>query len=164
MTDDCRGWWGEAVEIVGAAVLKDFPLRIWDRGRQHQDEVLREFTLMLEGQRSGQTSHAPQALVDLAEMFTRQFGPLIDQVTLAREQALARGEDRFDSEVTLPAGIPQLLQQVRSVLESVDEYCRTGDLLTLERSPESRRLFEWTAEELTRQYEGGEPTPWPGPF
>ena len=153
------------MEIVGTAVLKDFPLRIWDRSRQHNDEVLREFTLMLEGERSGQTSHdAPQALVELAAMFTRQFGPLIDDITLTREQALSAGADRIDSVVSLPRGIPELLQQVRTVFESVDEYCRAGDLLTLERSTESRLLFEWTVEELTTQYAGGEPTPWPGPF
>lgn len=153
------------VEVVGTAVLKDFPLRIWDRSRQHNDEVLREFTLLLEGERSGQTNHdAPQALVELAGMVTRQFGPLIDDITLAREQALAGGADRFDSVVALPAGIPQLLQQVRTVFDAIDDYCRTGDLLTLERSPESRLLLEWTVEELTRQYHGGDPRPWPGPF
>lgn len=154
-----------AVEVVGTAVLKDFPLRLWDRSRQHNDEVLREFTLLLEGERSGQTHlDVPQALVEVAAMFTRRFGPLIDDITLAREQALAQGADRFDSEVALPAGIPQLLQQVRAVFEAVDDYCRTGDLLALERSPESRLLFEWTVEEITRQYEGGDPRPWPGPF
>lgn len=152
-------------ELVGTAVLRDYPLRIWAQSRMHTDEVLREFTLMLEGQRSGQTHlDVPQAMVDLAAMFTQRFGPLIDEIAVSRERALRQGADRMDSEVPMPVGIPQLLKQVDEVLRAVDSYCRSGDLLTLERSEESRRLFDWTMQELTRQYDGGEAIPWPGPF
>jgi hypothetical protein len=152
-------------EVLGTAVLRDFPLRLWARSRQHSDEMLREFTLMLDGRRTGQANaEAPQALLDLASSFTTRFGPLLDQMYAAREQALSEGRDRMDSEVALVEGTPELLQQVRVVLDAVDEYCRTGDLLTLERSDDDRRLFDWTAEELVRQYNGEEPRPWPGPF
>lgn len=152
-------------EVVGTAVLRDFPLRVWSRSRQHSDEVMREFMLMLEGERSGQTSlDVPRALVDLASMFTTQFGPLLDQLYATREQALAEGRDRMDSEVALVPGTPELLTRVREVMEAVDEYCRTGDLLTLERDKTQRQLFDWTLAELVAQYEGREPTAWPGPF
>jgi hypothetical protein len=152
-------------EVVGTAVLRDFPLRVWARSRQHSDEVMREFTLMLEGERSGQTTlDVPKALVDLASMFTTQFGPLLDQLYAAREKALDEGRDRMDSEVALVEGTPALLDRVREVMDAVDDYCRTGDLLTLERDETERRLFDWTMAELVGQYEGREPTAWPGPF
>lgn len=152
-------------EVVRTAVLRDFPLRVWARSRQHSDEVLREFTLMLEGERSGQTSHAaPKALVELADMVTSRFGPLVDQLYAAREAALEAGLDRMDSEVGMVEGTPQVLAHVRSVLEMVDEFCRNGDMLALEREELDRRLFDWTASELVAQYEGAPPTPWPGPF
>jgi hypothetical protein len=152
-------------EVVGKAVLRDFPLRVWAGSRQHSDEVMREFALMLEGERSGQTNlEAPKALLDLADMFTSRFGPLLDQVYAAREQAMAEGRDRMDSEVALVEGTPQLMAQVRQVMDAVDAYCRSGNLLTLERSEDDRRLFDWTLEQIVLQYEGGEPTPWPGPF
>lgn len=152
-------------EVVGTAVLRDFPLRVWARSRQHSDEIMREFTLMLEGERSGQTNlDAPKALVDLASMFTSRFGPLLDQLYAAREAALEAGKDRMDSEVALVEGTPELLTQVRTVMDMVDEYCRTGDLLTLERDEVDRRLFDWSMTELVAQYEGREPTAWPGPF
>lgn len=152
-------------EVVGHAVLRDFPLRVWARSRQHNDEVLREFTLMLDGERTGQASHhAPRALLELADMFTHSFGPVLDPMYAARDRALREGRDRMDSEVALVAGTPELLARVREVLDDVDDYCRNGDLLTLERSPESRRLFDWTAAELVTQYSGGDPSPWPGPF
>lgn len=152
-------------EVVGTAVLRDFPLRLWAQSRQHSDEVMREFTLMLDGQRTGQASHdAPKALLELADMFTTRFGPLLDQLYAAREKALAEGRDRMDSEVTLVDGTPELLARVRVLLDAVDEFCRTGDLLTLERPADARRLFDWTEQQLVAQYNGAEPTPWPGPF
>ena len=152
-------------EVVGTAVLKDFPLRVWSESRQHSDEVMREFSLMLAGERSGQTSlDAPKALLDLADDFTSRFGPLLDQLYAAREQALREGRDRMDSEVALVPGTPELLDQVRQVMDAVDQYCRSGDLLALERTDTDRRLFDWTLEEICAQYSGAAPTPWTGPF
>lgn len=152
-------------ETVGTAVLRDFPLRVWARSRQHSDEVMREFTLLLEGERSGQTAlDVPKALVDLADMFTTRFGPLLDQLYAAREAALEAGLDRMDSEVPLVPGTPELLAQVRTVMDAVDAFCRSGELLALEREPADRALFDWTMQELVAQYEGREPTPWQGPF
>ncbi len=168
-----RRWWGRGttvqevpvMEVVGTAVLRDFPLRVWARSRQHNDEIMREFMLMLEGERSGQTSlDVPRALVDLANMFTTQLGPLLDQLYAAREQALAQGLDRMDSEVVLVRDIPDLLDRVREVMDAVDAYCRSGDLLALERDETERRLLDWTLTELAAQHEGREPTAWPGPF
>lgn len=153
------------VEVVGTAVLKDFPLRVWARSRQHNDELRREFALMLEGERSGRTAlDVPKALLDLADMFTVQFGPLLDQLYAAREAALEGGLDRMDSEVPLLPGTPVMLDQVRQVMDAVDDYCRTGDLLALERGEVDRRLLDWTLAELVAQFEGREPTAWPGPF
>ena len=152
-------------QVVGTAVLRDFPLRLWTRSRQHSDEVMREFTLMLDGERSGQTSlDTPQALVDLAAMVTTQYGPLLDRLYAGREAALAQGLDRMDSEMPLVPGTPELLGRIRQVMDDVDEYCRSGELLTLERSEVDRRLFDWTLSELVAQYGGAGPTPWPGPF
>ena len=153
-------------EVIGHAVLRDYPLRLWARMQEHSQEVLREFTLLLIGQDEGVAADAaPRQLVELAEMFTNRFGPLMDQIHLARQAALDAGKDRMDSEVGLVPGIPELLAQVDRVLNAVDEYCRNGELLTLARPPEVVALFEWSRSELVKQYEGsGEPTPWPGPF
>lgn len=163
MQADERRW--RVTDVVGTAMLKDFPLRVWARSRQHTDEVIREFTLMLEGERSGQTNlEAPKALVELADLVMTRFGSMRDEVNSAREAALAAGEDRMDSEVALVPGLPTVLSQIRTVMQMVDEYCRTGDLLTLEREEDDRLLLDWTLSELIAQYEGREPTAWPGPF
>ena len=155
----------EPVEIVGEAVLRDFPLRVWARQQQHTEGVLREFELLVSGQASGLTqSSPPKQLLDLATMFTQRFGTLIDALNEAREDALAAGLDRIDSRVPLPAGTPELLEQVHTVMESVDEFCRHGDLLMLARPAEVVALSEWSRAEIIAQYAGAGPTPWPGPF
>lgn len=154
-----------AAEVVGTAVLLDYPLRLWVRQQEHSENVMREFQLILLGQESEEVEgSAPAQLVDLASMFTSRFGPLIDNINEQREAALAEGRDRMDSVVPLVEGTPALMQQVRTVLAAVDEYCSSGDLLTLARPQELVALFDWVLAELTVQYEGGKPTPWPGPF
>jgi hypothetical protein len=97
-------------------------------------------------------------------MFTKRFGPLLDAITQERQEAVDRGLDRMDSRIPLVEGAPALMEQVRVVLESVDEYCRKGDLLLLPRSEELVRLADWSRREVVAQFDGAEPTPWPGPF
>ena len=156
-------------EVSGQAVLRDFPLRLWARQQQHTQELLREFNLVLLGQEPGSEAAtaihaAPQQLVALAEMFTRNFGALMDQLSEARQAAYDGGADRMDSVVPLPPDLPELLDQVRRVLAVVDEYCNRGELLALQRPAELRALTDWTMAELVAQQGGAQPTPWPGPF
>lgn len=151
-------------EIHGTAVLRDYPLRIWARQQEHTESLLREFQLLLVGEQQEHAHAAPRQLVELADMFTVRFGPLIEQINAERQAAYDRGEDRMDSHVPMPVGTPELIGQVDAVLKAVDEYCANGDLLVLPRTPELLALSRWTNEEVTRQYEGGTPTPWPGPF
>ena len=147
------------------AVLLDYPLRLWLEQQEHSDGLLREFKLLLIGERSGELhSKPPGQLVALADMFASRFGPLLDAITRERQEALDRGLDRVDSRIPLVDGAPQLLEQVRDVMAAVDDYCRDGELLLLPRSPQLLALSEWTHEQVVGQYHGAEPTPWPGPF
>lgn len=151
--------------ITGSAVLRDYPLRLWAHQQEHTQGVLREFELLLGGESSRLLKgSAPGQLVELASMFTTRFGPLLDAINSERQEALDRGLDRIDSHVPLVEDTPALLEQVHRVLEAVDAFCRGGSLLTLPREPLMVRFADWVHEELVRQYEGGEPTPWPGPF
>ena len=147
------------------AVLRDYPLRLWVEQQEYTDGLLREFNLLLIGERSGELhSAAPGQLVQLADMFTSRFGALIDAIAQERQAAVDRGLDRMDSRVPLVEGTKQLMEQVRVVLDSVDAFCRSGDLLLLPRPEVLVRLADWSRLEVAGQYDGAEPTPWPGPF
>ncbi len=154
----------DAPEIRGTAVLRDYPLRLWAQQQEHYDSLLREFQLLLVGASSAEVHHAPRQLVELADTFTRRFGPMLEAINAEREAALTGGRDRMDSRVPLVEGTPALLAQVEQVMAAVDEYCASGDLLVLPRTPQLLALSRWTTAELVKQYEGGEPAPWPGPF
>jgi len=152
-------------EVIGQAVLRDYPLRLWAQQQEHTQELLREFSLLLIGQKSASPEHeAPAQLVELAQMFDSRFGPLLDQLTATRQAAYDAGHDRMDSVVPLVAGTAELMDRVREVLAAVDDYCRQATLLALARPPQLVALFEWTDRELRTQLAGGDPTPWPGPF
>lgn len=151
------------VAIVGEAVLRDYPLRLWARQQEHADEVLREFRLLLDGADSGTASFPPRQLVDLAEMFSTRFGPLIDELISVRQARLDAGADRMDWRVPLPNSTPELVRQIDAVWKVVDQYCRSGDLLALARPAAVVALQTWATAEILTQFEGGEPTPWPGP-
>ena len=150
--------------VIGEAVLKDYPLRLWAEQQERIQELLREFTYVVASSRDNDGSSAPKQLVELAEMFQTRFGLLLAHIQEDRETALAAGRDRMDSRVPLVEGTPQLLAEVSRVMSVVDDYCRQGQLLALARSPEQIALMEWSINELITQFEGGEPTPWRGPF
>ena len=150
--------------IVGEAVLRDFPLRLWAEQQEHTTDLLREFTLILAGEQTGSNASPPEQLLNLAELFTSRFGALINAINEPRQQAWDAGQDRMDSVVPLPEETPELIAQVATVLAAVDEYCVNGDLLTLARTPEQLAFSAWTNGDLIAQYHGGEPTPWTGPF
>jgi len=152
-------------EINGQAVLRDYPLRLWAQQQEHTHELLREFTLLLLGKESRQTTtEAPAQLVALNETFNRDHGPLIDRLNTERQAAFNAGADRMDSAVPMLPNVGALLDQVRDVLTAVDEYCRRGDMLALARPPELVALYDWTSREILAQQAGADPSPWPGPF
>lgn len=145
------------------AVLKNYPLRLWLRQQEHYDTLMREFQLLVLSANDGD-SHAPQELLTLASYITGAHGKVVDEITEKRHAALARGLDRMDSYVPLIDGLPELLDQVDTVMQSVDDYCRNAQLLLLPRTPDLIAFADWTSTELRRQYAGDAPSPWPGLF
>jgi hypothetical protein len=151
--------------FVGTAVLRDFPLRLWQRQSEHAEELMREFRLLLIGERTGTVAHhAPARLLELADLMDRRFRPQLDAIYAERWAAVDRGADRIDQEIPLAEETPVLMAQVRAVLDEVDRFCREGDLITLARTPELVALSDWTLGQLVRQYEGLPPRPWAGPW
>ena len=150
---------------VRAGVLRDYPLRLWAEQEEYTQDLLREFHLLLMGEQSGLLREAaPGQLVVLANLFQSRFGSILQSINEERQAAHARGLDRMDSSIPLVEGTPALLEQVRQVLTAADEFCRQGNLLLLPRPAHLVALSNWVHAELVAQYDGGEPTPWPGPF
>jgi hypothetical protein len=146
------------------AVLRDYPLRLWVAQNEYFDGLLREANLLLIGEESGESHSAPRRLVELAAELRDRFGGVLQTVNDERQAALDRGLDRMDSRVPLTEGLPAVLEHIRVALEETDEFCRRDRLLALPRSPELIAFGTWAGTELIAQYDGADPTPWPGPF
>ncbi|MCW2714037.1 MAG: putative anti-sigma regulatory factor, serine/threonine protein kinase [Frankiales bacterium] len=147
------------------AVLRDYPLRLWEEQNQYFDGLLREFQLLLLAEQEGAAEHpAPRRLVELAELVRDRFGGLLQTTNVERQAAVDAGLDRIDSRLPLFDGLPALLDQVRDVLEETDLFCERKSLLALPRPAHLVAFATWAGEELRTQHAGGAPTPWPGPF
>lgn len=150
--------------VVGTAVLRDYPLRLWAHQQEYMQDLTREFTLLLASSREVDGGSAPRRLVEHAEQFDRRFGPLLTQMNDDRQAAYDAGRDRMDLQVPLVEGTREVLEEFQEVMALVDGYCSQGHMLTLARPPELIVFFDWAVSEIVAQYGGAEPTPWPGRF
>jgi hypothetical protein len=144
-------------------VLRDYPLRLWARQTQHNEELLREFRLLTESERAKPGS-APADLVHLAEEIIGKFANAIEALDDERRKAFNTGLDRMDFTFPLPPAAVPLVKSAMDVLRRADEYCAEARLLALPRPPELVAFSDWTLREIVAQHEGAEPKPWPGPF
>lgn len=153
---------GERPAVVGEALLRNYPLRLWVQQREHMSMVLQEFETLLAD--TPQASSPPQQLLDVAEMFSTVFGSMIGAVYEDREAAVAAGLDRMDSRVPLVRKTPDYIDHFSQVLRAVDNYCVLGLLQAPPRPARVVALMNWSLGELVAQYFGADPTPWAGPF
>src|SRR5262245_44653293 len=141
-------------------VLVDLPVRLWDRARQHADALVREFAL-LPVEAGGVNDLAARLAVIAAESET-EYAHLNPAAEDQVESALRRGDERVTVEVHVPEAFRQHILASVPVLMEVDEYCRSGALLSLETPDELRAYWFWYLGEFVRQIDGADPTAWPG--
>ena len=70
----------------------------------------------------------------------------------------------IDSVVPLPAETMEIIPAAMAMLREVDDYCRSGELLTLATPADVAALLAWSTGEMMAQFQGAEPTPWDGPL
>jgi hypothetical protein len=155
---------GEPPPVIGEAVLRNYPLRLWLKEREHTAAVLRELELIVGDDTGAPCPAAVQQLFDAANMFRTLFGTLLSGMFRARQAAIDAGLDRMDSVVPYVRRAPDYLDHYRTAAAAVDACSARGELLTPPRSKELIALHEWMVDEVTAQYYGAPPTPWAGPF
>ena len=63
-------------------------------------------------------------------------------------------------ELDVPERVKGDTVELAPLLREVDEYCRTGDLLTLSPSDDIRAFWVWMLSEFVRQLSGEAPMSW----
>ena len=140
------------------------PIAFFLRAREHHDELVRELTLI--AMRENTPEHGPQLpprLDELVEILGRRFGATTSRADAERDAAADRGDATIDLTYQVPASIAADLVALGELMDDADEFCRSGQLLTLPREPSIARFAHWYNSEFLRQLQGLDPTPWDGP-
>lgn len=138
--------------------LVHVPVMLMAQWGEHQQELLREFALI---QLSDQATKAdiPVRLIEVIERHRPAFNRLSVRTRGQFGRAREQHEPYIDLELDLPPGAPDAARELRALFDEADEFCRRGDLITLETPPEYVALRHWFLDEIVRQFDGEPPTP-----
>lgn len=169
MTDDAKSILGRyAPEDEGEHVevrLLNFPLQVFDKAREHHEELLREFALLaLSPPKDRPGHHVPQQFLDLINTLGVKYASIGASTDAIRDEAVARGENAMDLAYKVPRSVGPAMRELRSLLEQADEFCRDGQMLTMALAPQEREFLWWFIDEFSNQAKDLPPTPWAGPL
>lgn len=142
--------------------LKGVPLDIWRDATDHADELTREMQLLAvryEGDEPHR--HVPTRLTELVTVLSQRFAGISDEQGQQMAAAADAGLASIDVTYYLPAEAAEASATLGAILDEADEFCRSGELLTLATPPEAKLYREWFLGEIVAQLGGAEPTPWP---
>jgi hypothetical protein len=144
-----------SADLVSVSIL-GMPLEVMQRSSEHSDELLREFALI----RGEGSDHVPARLLTLIEELRNRFGSFSEGARQAMQAALERGDETIDLHYDVPPAVGAAARQLGDLLDEADEFCRSGELLTLATQPEGVAFRHWYLDEFQRQIDGLPPRPW----
>ena len=153
------GWGGDTLHRVQ---LLNTPVRVLLAGREHHDELMREFSLLALGQQVAR--ELSDRLRELIEVLGVRYGIAAVRPDEFIDAAVERGDATVDLTFDVPAHFAEAAETMDRLMIEADEFCRTEQLMTLARGPVLAAFGHWYAEELSRQIAGHEPRPWDGPL
>jgi hypothetical protein len=145
---------GDMVEVR----LLGIPLELLEETMKHYDALFREFQLIAAA--SSEPSSVPTRLTELVTKATARYSGFTAGREEHVEAARAAGRENLDLTFELPASVGDVAVELGDLLEEAEEFCRSGDLLTLVAPPSVRGFRDWYLEEIVRQVGGGRPTPY----
>jgi serine phosphatase RsbU (regulator of sigma subunit) len=141
----------QSTEKIFTVRLGDVPTDLLLSAKAHVDNLVREFTLMAAGSRSGATAAIPTAVAELIETVVNRFAEPRQAIKRQALVAAAAGKDHVRLELELPASAATAGEQYLHALDQADAYCRAARLLTLESPPQHRVFRRWYVGELVGQ-------------
>jgi serine phosphatase RsbU (regulator of sigma subunit) len=165
--DDDLGFDDPEAPVRYPVFLGDVPTELLLAAKTHVDNLVREFTLLTAGARSGQSSPVPLHLAPLIEGVVHRFAEARQSIKRQALGAASRGEDHVRLELVLPLDAAEAGEEYLRALDEADGYCRAARLLTLETPPQHRVFRQWYVGELVshlRAAAAGQPIPPAEPF
>ena len=143
--------------------LINMPLRLLAAGREHHDEVMREFA-MLALDENFDSKHTPKRFIELSDILGRRYGAASARPDAEVDAALERGDTTIDLVYHVPAHVTDAARQLDDLMAEADEFCRQQQMLALARPQVLADFGRWYLDEFTRQIAGEKPRPWDGPL
>ena len=138
--------------------IRGIPVQVYLAAQEHGDALLREFSLIAES--GARDTDVPSRLVEMARVARVAFaGPEADRRSQI-DVAVLRGQEVMDLEFSVPLIAEPFTEDLWALLDEADEYCRSGDLLTLAATAEVKRFRVWFFEQVLAQFRREPGPPW----
>ena len=138
--------------------LRGIDLRDYSETREHHDGLFREFAII---SLDTDAASPPARLLALIDEVRDRYATFTAGPRSELLEALARGDEHVDIAFVAPRDMGESAQRFLDLLEEADEFCRRGDLLTMDTPPVAAAFRRWYLGELVRQARGDAPRPWP---
>src|SRR4051794_38195129 len=143
--------------------LLNVPLPILVSGREHHDDVMREFAMLALAEEPD-AEHTPKRLLELVDVLGRQYAAASARPDAEVDDAIARGETAIDLVYHVPDHVARAADELAALMDEADEFCRERQLLALERPALVVDFSRWYLAQSRRQIAGEPPQPWSGPL
>ena len=141
--------------------LSGVPVDLYVEAQRHMGEIVREFALISFGERSGVNERVPARLLELVDDLRKRYRNDADAIRSQIEAAARSGASTADVEFPADETAVEITESLTDLLDAADEFCHSGDLLTLGAPPEVVAWRHWWRDEVVRQVrEDAEPQPW----
>jgi hypothetical protein len=151
-----------APEVAATSEIRliDYPVLLAVKQQQQTAEMMREFQLIILGEPE---THVLHEVVEFAATMWADWGEALTGPREELERAVASGQPYTELRYpVLPDSRANILRYAR-LMERAEDYCRSGELISLAASPDVYALRRWLVEEFVRQHDGEPPRPWPRP-
>ena len=141
--------------------LLGVPVDLYFDASRHMGEITREFALISFGERSGVNERVPDRLLALVDELRGPRRADTDAIRMQFEDAARAGQSTIDLEIPADETAAGITERITELLDAADEFCRSGDLLTLGSPAEVVVWRHWWRDQVVSQVrEGADPVPW----
>ena len=137
------------VKLVGV------PVDLYFEASRHMGEITREFTVISMGDRMGINERVPAQLLELADQLRKRYRTDVDAIRAQFDEAAAEGRATLEVELPADETTAQLTEEITDLLDAADEFCRSGDLLTLASPPDVVAWRHWWRDQVVGQIREG---------
>ena len=139
--------------------FRELPVALFSLVSQYNDELLREFRLIL-ADKTNTTHEVSAPLMRIIEEMSREFTAFVRPVRAAVESAIDQQLEQTNLVLPFPSAMRDWVQEFAHQFSEADRYCEAGKLLTLPAAPEIIAFRAWFLGQLLAQLDGAAPTSW----